>query len=72
MLESLDLASMDDDVGVDERYFDRVVDRFLAREYEPNGKGGLFILHNCPHDLRSVEIWYQAMWYLSSKEDYNI
>ena len=72
MLESLDLASMTDNVGVDERYFNIVIDRFINRDYEPNGKGGLFTLKNCTRDLRDVEIWYQAMWYLTSKEDFNI
>lgn len=72
MLRSLGLSTMTDDVGVDERYFDIVIDRFLNREYKPNGEGGLFIIKDCVHDLRDVEIWYQAMWYLTSKEDSNI
>lgn len=72
MLESLGLASMTDSVGVDERYFDIAIDRFISRSYEPNGKGGLFRIDDCEHDLRDVEIWYQAMWYLSHKEDCEI
>ncbi len=65
MITSLGLGSM-----VDER-FDRhlvhdVVERFLSREYEPNGKGGLFTIRNCEYDLRDVEIWYQQCWYLDS------
>lgn len=68
MLKSLGLYSMNDDVGVDERYFNMAIDRFLNREYQPNGKGGLFLLKNCIHDLRDVEIWYQAMWYLTETE----
>ena len=39
--------------------------RFLNRDYKPNGDGGLFIVYD-RGDLRSVEIWYQAMWYLTS------
>lgn len=68
MLKSLGLYSMDDRVGIDERYFNIVIDRFLERRYEPNGKGGLFLLKHCEHDLRKVEIWYQAMWYLTEEE----
>lgn len=68
MLKSLGLYSMNDDVGVDERYFNIAIDRFLERRYEPNGKGGLFVLKHCNHDLRTVEIWYQAMWYLTEME----
>lgn len=40
--------------------------RFLNREYEPDGKGGLFTIDNCDRDLRNVEIWYQLCWYLDS------
>jgi hypothetical protein len=52
----------------DERYDARLVDerigRFLNRDYEPNGRGGLFTVRNCKYDLRDVEIWYQLCWYL--------
>lgn len=43
---------------------EEAVDRFLNRDYEPNGKGGLFTIKNCRYDLRDVEIWYQMCWYL--------
>ena len=51
-------------------YFDRdearyIVNRFLDREYEPNGKGGLFTVRNGTSDLRDVEIWDQLNWYLN-------
>lgn len=65
MIVSLGLGSMSDD-NFDDIYVTEVVDRFLAREYEPNGKGGLFTIHNFTGDLRSVEIWYQLCWYLDS------
>lgn len=68
MIKNLGLYSMNDDVGVDERYFNMAIDRLLNHEYEPNGKGGLFLLKHCEHDLRYVEIWYQAMWYLTEME----
>lgn len=42
------------------------ITRFLDRAYEPNGKGGLFTINNCPRDLRKVQIWYQMCWYLDS------
>lgn len=63
MIVSLGLGSMTDDI-FDENYVKFVVDRFLNREYEPNGKGGLFTIKNCDQDLRRVEIWYQLCWYL--------
>jgi len=37
---------------------------FNKREYERNGKGGLFPLHRPEHDQREIEIWYQLMAYL--------
>lgn len=65
MLSNLGLASMSD------RYFDReyvinTVERFMDREYAPDGKGGLFRVRDCDRDLRNVEIWYQLCWYLDS------
>lgn len=62
MITNLGLGSM-----VDERFnsgkIDDVIERLLNREYEPNGKGGLFTV-NRGLDLREVEIWYQFMWHL--------
>ena len=65
MISSLGLSSMSDDM-FDKKYATYVINRFLNREYEPNGKGGLFTIRNCKDDLRNVEIWYQLCWYLDS------
>ena len=65
MIASLGLNGMSDN-HYDEKYVNDVVNRFLDREYEPNGKGGLFTIRNCEHDLRDVEIWYQLCWYLDT------
>lgn len=64
MISSLGLGRMDD------RNFNRaktmnIIDRFLDRQYEPNGRGGLFTLPDCRNDLRDVDIWYQLNWYLN-------
>lgn len=64
MVGSLGLDVMDDE-RYDQYYVTRVLERFLDRKYEKNGKGGLFTVHHHMVDMRSVEIWYQAMWYLS-------
>lgn len=65
MIANLGLGDM-----VDERFdihrADRIINRFLRRDYEPNGKGGLFTVRNCKRDLRNVEIWYQLCWYLDT------
>lgn len=63
MIVSLGLGAMDDndfngDLAAD------IIFRFLNRQYEPNGRGGLFTLDNYNVDLRDMDIWSQCMWYL--------
>lgn len=65
MVVNLGLGSMTDN-RFDKRYVDDIVARFLDREYEPDGKGGLFRVRNCDRDLRDVEVWHQLCWYLDS------
>lgn len=65
MVNSLGLLS-EDDSSFDRKYVEHVIEKFLNREYEPDGEGGLFTFNNCKYDLRSVEIWYQMMWYLDN------
>lgn len=65
MIVNLGLGSMFDR-NFDEVYSEEVIRKLLDREYEPNGKGGLFTIKNCDRDLRTVEIWYQLCWYLDS------
>lgn len=50
----------------DQENVDSIIKRFLNRDYEPNGKGGLFTVRHCDADLRDVEIWYQLCWYLDT------
>lgn len=63
MIVNLGLGSMIDS-RFDRDYVDDVLARFLNRDYEPDGKGGLFTVKDCNRDLRDVEIWYQMCWYL--------
>ena len=65
MIVNLGLGSMTD-YHYDISHVRFVIRRFLDREYEPNGRGGLFTIEDCPHDLRDVEIWNQLTWYLGS------
>lgn len=65
MVTNLGLGSMVDG-RFNRRFVDDVINRFLDREYEPDGKGGLFTVRNCKFDLRTVEIWYQLCWYLDT------
>ena len=65
MVVNLGLGSM-----IDSRYdadvADDILDRFMDRQYAPDGRGGLFTIRGCKHDLRDVEIWYQTCWYLGT------
>lgn len=63
MIINLGLGSMDD-AKFDRNRAEKNIQRFLNRDYERNGKGGLFTVEHCRYDLRDVEIWYQACWYL--------
>ena len=65
MVVSLGLGSMTDP-NFDRRRVDKIILIFLNREYEPNGAGGLFTIRNCDRDLRDVEIWHQACWYMNT------
>ena len=65
MIHNLGLSSMRDS-SFNRDFVDDVIARFLNREYEPNGRGGLFTVRHCSHDLRTVEIWCQLSWYLDS------
>lgn len=65
MIVNLGLGSMHDS-RYDEEYVDEVLERFLDRDYEPDGTGGLFRINRCERDLRNVEIWIQMLWYLDS------
>lgn len=64
MLASLGLSGMNDENFV-RSDAEKIISRFLSRQYARNGEGGLFTV-NSRHDMRSVEIWYQLNWYLDS------
>lgn len=65
MIHSLGLSGMRGD-NFNVEYVDDVIGRFLARDYAPDGRGGLFTIKNPPDDMRKVEIWCQFSWYLGS------
>lgn len=65
MVTSLGLARMTND-NYDEKEVNDILTRFINREYDPDGRGGLFTIRNCNHDLRTAEIWYQFCWFLDS------
>lgn len=65
MIVNLGLGSMTD-MNFDPDYVDDIVQRFLNREFEPDGHGSLFVVRRCKFDLRKVEIWVAMLWYLDS------
>ena len=67
MIVNLGLGHMNDK-DFDEDYCLYVIFNFLDRNYEPNGRGGLFSI-DTSEDLRNVQIWYQFMWYLDEVID---
>lgn len=65
MIVSLGLGSMTD-ARYDSDRVDDILERFLNREYDRDGSGGLFAIEHCRQDMRSIEIWYQMHMYLGT------
>lgn len=63
MISTLGLSHMSDD-NFDEKLANERIYRFLERQYEPDGRGGLFFIRNCKEDLTQISIWTQLCWYL--------
>lgn len=68
MIINLGLSNETDN-DFDSTRVNRILDRFLDREYKPNGAGGLFVVENPPVDMREIEIWYQMHLYLQDFMD---
>lgn len=64
MLTNLGLISQTND-NFDEEKADYITDRFLAHQYSYHGDGSLFSVVHPRHDMRTTDLWYQAMWYLT-------
>lgn len=67
MIENLGLMEMTND-NFDQQFIDKILEIFLNRQYDPNGRGGLFVVENPPKDMRLIEIWYQLCWFLNENE----
>lgn len=65
MIVNLGLGSMHDSL-FDRQFVDETIDVFLDRDYEPDGRRGLFTIRHCERDLRDMEIWQQLCWYLNT------
>lgn len=67
MIRSLGLMDMDDRRFHKEAVGD-ILYRFMRRDYDASGQGGLFTLRFPKWDMRGIEIWYQMMAYLEENE----
>lgn len=69
MIENLGL-----EIFVDTKFdpfeVDIIIDRWLDRDYESNGCGGLFHTSDPTQDMRNLEIWWQLQLYVIEKVDY--
>lgn len=65
MIVNLGLGSMNDS-HYDEIHVMWTIDRFLSREYDADGHGGLFIVKDCERNLRRVPIWEQLCYFLDT------
>lgn len=65
MVVNLGLGDMSDD-RFDLYLVEKTINRFLNREYEYDGTGGLFVIRNCDCDLRDIEIWEQMCYFLDT------
>lgn len=68
MIVTMGLGSFSDD-RFSKGYYHTIIEKFLERQYSPNGKGGLFEISDPNTDMRNVEIWYQMQYYLSELLD---
>lgn len=65
MITNMGLGSMND-TNYNEWLVNDVVTVVLNREYDPDGRGGLFRVRDWDRDMRTAEIWHQLMAYINS------
>lgn len=63
MIQNLGLLSIDD-AHYDEMRVQKILTKFMNREYGPDGRGSIFYSDNKDRDFRSADLWYQMSWYL--------
>lgn len=65
MIKNMGLGAMTD-TNYNEWLVNDVVGRFLNREYDADGAGGLFRVKGWHRDMREAEIWHQLMAYINN------
>lgn len=67
-LNNLNLSKLNDaSVNITSRA-NKIIDKVIWREYEPNGEGGIFPLVYPNEDQRNVEIWFQLHAYINEND----
>lgn len=64
MFKNLGLDKFDEE-RYDHQKVAKICHVFNNREYDDNGKGGLFRIKHPPFDIHEAEIWSQANWFLT-------
>ena len=65
MIVNLGLGGMTDS-HFDEDVAEDIICKFLNRDYERDGRGGLFTIRDCGQDVRRMLIWDQLCHYLDT------
>ncbi len=63
LMGSLGLEAFNDSVSIPEELVLDRLDRFMWRQYDYDGTGGLFPLKNPQQDQRNVELWFQMNYW---------
>lgn len=66
MIQNLGLDAYTD-TEFDPDAVNQILDRWLDRDYDQNGCGGLFYTNDPTQDMRTLEIWWQMQLYASEK-----
>lgn len=66
ILHNLEIDDLTDSkyTAEQDRRLEEIMDRVIYRNYNPDGRGGLFPLRNPQEDQRRVELWYQMSAFL--------
>lgn len=67
-IDNLGLRQYNDASRVTEDDIGEILYAFVWRQYDLNGRGGLFPIENPAHDQTEVEIWYQFCEYLVDQD----
>jgi hypothetical protein len=64
-LKHLDIFIYDDAFDSEAaKHVEKVLERFIYRNYDFSGEGGLFPLRRAERDQRKIELWYQMAAYI--------